>query len=260
MIKHYLKVAFRNLWKYKMQSMVSIIGLAAGFICFAFCTYQLRRLMDWSKDIKDIERICFIYYPEAKEREKVNHNRNVAEILEKEFPEIESQVAYIYIMPPCGKLCEIPQSDGTNKYFDETFVIADAKFIDFFDVQFIEGSMNDLIKNEKGILLAEKTAMKMFGTLNVIGKTFHNANDFRVDEEVYTIRGVIQDFPKRSSLQQFSGINWNTALNDNMGYGHYITYMKLKPGVDLNKLNQKLKNHLVRYNSQNEVKEIKVQL
>ena len=35
MIKHYLKVAFRNLVKYKTQSLVSIIGLAVGFTCFA---------------------------------------------------------------------------------------------------------------------------------------------------------------------------------------------------------------------------------
>ena len=35
MIKHYLKVAFRNLMKYKPQSFVSIIGLAVGFTCFA---------------------------------------------------------------------------------------------------------------------------------------------------------------------------------------------------------------------------------
>ena len=34
MIKHYLKVAFRNLAKYKTQTLVSIIGLAVGFHLF----------------------------------------------------------------------------------------------------------------------------------------------------------------------------------------------------------------------------------
>ena len=38
MIKHYLKVAFRNLIKYKTQSLVSIIGLAVGFTCLR-CRY-----------------------------------------------------------------------------------------------------------------------------------------------------------------------------------------------------------------------------
>ena len=35
MIYHYFKIAFRNLLKYKTQSIISIIGLAIGFTCFA---------------------------------------------------------------------------------------------------------------------------------------------------------------------------------------------------------------------------------
>ena len=41
MIKHYLKVAFRNLVKYKTQNLVSIIGLAVGFTCFAKGNFQI---------------------------------------------------------------------------------------------------------------------------------------------------------------------------------------------------------------------------
>ena len=36
MIAHYLKIAWRNLLKYRMQSVVSILGLAVGLACFAF--------------------------------------------------------------------------------------------------------------------------------------------------------------------------------------------------------------------------------
>ena len=35
MITHYLKVAVRNLLKYKTQTIISILGLAVGFVCFA---------------------------------------------------------------------------------------------------------------------------------------------------------------------------------------------------------------------------------
>lgn len=37
MIKHYFKVAFRNLWKYKAQNIISTIGLAVGlvYVCIA---------------------------------------------------------------------------------------------------------------------------------------------------------------------------------------------------------------------------------
>lgn len=41
MIRHYLKVAFRNLLKYKTQNIISIIGLAVGLLCFCICMYVL---------------------------------------------------------------------------------------------------------------------------------------------------------------------------------------------------------------------------
>ena len=42
MIYHYLKIAFRNLIKYKTQSIVSIVGLAIGFTCFALSALWIR--------------------------------------------------------------------------------------------------------------------------------------------------------------------------------------------------------------------------
>ena len=36
MILHYLKVAVRSLMKYKTQTIISIIGLAVGFVCLSF--------------------------------------------------------------------------------------------------------------------------------------------------------------------------------------------------------------------------------
>ena len=35
MIQHFFKIAFRNILKYRTQSIISIIGLAVGFTCFA---------------------------------------------------------------------------------------------------------------------------------------------------------------------------------------------------------------------------------
>ncbi len=40
MTLHYIKVAFRNLWKYKAQNI--IIGLAVGLLCFSVCMYCSR--------------------------------------------------------------------------------------------------------------------------------------------------------------------------------------------------------------------------
>ena len=34
MIKHYIKIALRNLWRNKTYSFINIFGLTLGFVCF----------------------------------------------------------------------------------------------------------------------------------------------------------------------------------------------------------------------------------
>ena len=60
MIKHYLKVAFRNLMKYKTQSLVSIIGLAVGFTCFALSVLWIRYEMTYDNFHKGANRIYLV--------------------------------------------------------------------------------------------------------------------------------------------------------------------------------------------------------
>ena len=42
MIEHNLKIAFRNLLKYKVQMSISIIGLSAGFVCLSLSLLWIR--------------------------------------------------------------------------------------------------------------------------------------------------------------------------------------------------------------------------
>ena len=42
MIVHYLKIAWRNLLKYRTQTAVNIVGLAVGFACFALSLVWIR--------------------------------------------------------------------------------------------------------------------------------------------------------------------------------------------------------------------------
>ena len=58
MITHYLKVAFRNLVKYKTQTLISIIGLSVGFTCFALSVLWIRYEM-----AADLRRLPSVVLP-----------------------------------------------------------------------------------------------------------------------------------------------------------------------------------------------------
>ena len=98
MIKHYLKVAFRNLIKYKTQSLVSIIGLAVGFTCFALSVLWIRYEMTYDNFHEGADRIylagsSFRLYGDGF---TYNSSSFLADYLAKNCPEIEKVCRIFY--------------------------------------------------------------------------------------------------------------------------------------------------------------------
>ena len=59
MIKHCLKIAIRNLVKYKVQSAVSILGLAVGFVCFSLSLYWIHYEMTYDHFRQNADRMLY---------------------------------------------------------------------------------------------------------------------------------------------------------------------------------------------------------
>ena len=57
MILHYLKLAWRNLLKYRTQTAVSILGLAMGLTCFVFAALWIRHEMSFDSAHEGADRI-----------------------------------------------------------------------------------------------------------------------------------------------------------------------------------------------------------
>ncbi len=97
MIKHYLKVAFRNLMKYKPQSFVSIIGLAVGFTCFALSVLWIHYEMTYDNFHEGADRIylagsSFRLYGDGF---TYNSSSFLADYLAKNCPEISFQCSIL---------------------------------------------------------------------------------------------------------------------------------------------------------------------
>ena len=98
MITHHLKIAFRNLWKYKTQNIISIIGLAIGFTCFAFSALWYRYEMSYDSFHPKADRIYqvkmakFKWNPDEIGRSEETELRTpypLVNWLKSNFPEIE---------------------------------------------------------------------------------------------------------------------------------------------------------------------------
>ena len=133
MIKHYLKVAFRNLAKYKVQSIVSILGLATGFVCFALSTLWIRYEMTYDNFHEGAERIYLAgnRFRLVGDGFSLNSSILSADYILKNCPEVE-------------KACHIKYAYGNSvKYEEAEFEMfqlkVDPSFISMFSITVLSG-------------------------------------------------------------------------------------------------------------------------
>ncbi len=99
MFIHYLKIAWRNLRKYKTQTVVSILGLAIGFTAFAFTMSWIRYEMGYDKHISDVDRVYKIL--RVNKRKEGGFEFKLPDALKmylESFPEIEAVTAIMTSM------------------------------------------------------------------------------------------------------------------------------------------------------------------
>lgn len=155
MIRHYLKVAFRNLMKYKTQSLVSIIGLAVGFTCFALSVLWIRYEMTYDNFHEGANRIYLIRAHYTNQPGISNSTPYpLMEYLQEKMPEIEdiTTLSTSYVKFRLG-----------DNEQDVGMIAADSTFMNFFGVQLLKGTVNFLKSGSPEVAITEEFAQRLFG-------------------------------------------------------------------------------------------------
>ena len=88
MFLHDLKVAYRSLLKYKLQTVISVLSLAIGLSCFAILNTNLRRWLMGDRRLPNVNEIYFLAPETMGGWVKIDRNIYV-DICDK-FPEIKA--------------------------------------------------------------------------------------------------------------------------------------------------------------------------
>ena len=171
MIQHYFKIAFRNILKYKTQSIISILGLAVGFTCFALANLWIHYEMTYDAYHEGADRMYIL----CKESVfgvngySTSMPYPASTLLKNDFPEVEATCAYTR----WGQETDV-KADGRVVRTCE--MPADSCFMNMFNISVLSGSMDFMYSDEK-IALTEDVAMRLFGSVDVLGKEVKNYND-----------------------------------------------------------------------------------
>ena len=232
---HNIKIAFRNLWKYKSHTLINIAGLATGLTCFALSLLWIHYEMSFDGKHKNTDQLYVIFghNPGYKPEIGKSNPAPFAAYLKETLPEIKNAAP---IFP--GSTGYI----GTYVTMDEVEVPAstfavDSNFFRIFDLKLLAGSRDFLKTGSHKMAITQEKAQQLFGNKNPIGTQI----SMRVD--TFTICAVITGMPKPSNymfdfirpLNEFETQSWNLR-------GANII-IELFPETDVEIFNKKLREH-----------------
>lgn len=234
MIRHYLKIAFRNLIKYKTQTIISIIGLSVGFTCFALSTFWIHYEMTYDAFLKGSERTYILYKESVLENSGFDTSSPypLSTYLKRDFPEIEAACALTR-----WQNVEISVEGQTP--LEGIEIGADSCFMNMFDISVVSGN-TDFMHSDEKIALTKDMAMRLFGSTDILGQKVNLRGS---SQTVCAILDGLEDHSNLSFGFWTEGAYFSSWTEDWQNSG-FMTILRFHKKVDLQLFRRSLTNML----------------
>ncbi|MFT3705392.1 MAG: ABC transporter permease [Agriterribacter sp.] len=253
MLKNYFKIAWRNLKKNKIYSLVNIFGLAIGMAaCFFIFQYvHFERSYDrFNKNAGDIYRVSISYSGSfANVPTTAANHPAVAPAMKKDFPEIVNFVRMVNtsLFMNAATLSNVPESGEPKTFNEEHIFVTDSSFFTMFSYPLISGDREKCLAHEKSIVISESIARKYFGNDNAMGQTL------MINKSIpLKITGVFKDVPENSHVKFNILVPFVTVASpgwgaDNWAWPEFYNYVQVAPGTNIKKLEAKFPAFVDKY-------------
>lgn len=247
MFRNYLKTAFRNLRKSPFYTSLNVTGLAMGLATCLLILLYVTNELSYDRYNTKVDHIYRI-------NNEIKFGSNYFDLavapallgpeILKEFPEVEQYTRLLWHDP-------LVIRKGSENFNEGRVASADSTLFDVFSLQMIAGNPKDVLREPNTLVITEKIARKYFNSTDVVGK-----NLFINNSRNYTVTAVIKDVPAEShfSFDLFVPMLENEDsrtggwLSEN-----YSTYLLIKPGSDIKKLDAGFNKLLLRH-TENDMK------
>lgn len=248
MLKNYFKVAWRNLRKNGLYSLINIGGLTIGMAVSFMLLIYVYNEFSFDKFNKNTDRLYRVLRNQPSNGELMTNSATpipLAPAMIKDFPEIEKVARTNW------------PNDILVNYKDKglklTTMAADPAILDIFSFDFIHGDRKTALSDVLSVILTESAAKSVFGDANPVGQTLKFNNKY-----LLKVSAVIKDNPVNSSFGFGALISWDQLAAEQSwvktsGWGNYSfqTYAMLKPNASLPAVNSKLKGIVAKYDPNN---------
>lgn len=191
MLQNYLILAWRNIWKHKLFSLINIFGLCIGIaftLVIAVYVWQESTVNDqlknapnqyiikskWKKDGLGYDFATLAALPQA---------------LKKNYPHL---VANCYHWD--GVSSNVSKGD---KHFRENLQVGDSSFIDMYGFKLLYGNAATALNDPFSVVITAEKALKYFGKTNCVGQSL-TIEGFNGQKHDFMVSAVLAKYSKNS--------------------------------------------------------------
>ena len=255
MFKNHLKIAWRNLKRNPLFSLINILGLSTG-MASAFLIYF------WVSDEIMVDKFHVnepnLYQVMMKSEENGiirtldGTQGPLSEAMEKDLPEVVHALTVMDIEKEGMGITF--KSDGN--IFKAGGLFASKTFFEAFTFPLVRGTAEQVLTDKDAVVISENFAIKLFGSVDNAMNRKMDYNMFG-NEQSAKVTGVFKNVPGYSTLQfnfvatrqKFLEDIWtNGQLWTNTGPS---TYLLLEPNVDIAAFNTKIERFIDKYDEYN---------
>src|SRR6186713_880420 len=166
MLKHYVRIAIRNLARLKVLTFINVFGLSVGLACCSlFLLYAVNEFsydrwhrhadrtfrvnQVWTRDDSTQAGMAGLYMP-------------LGPAMKKDFPDVED---YLRISTNGDRIIRI-----NNQLTRLPVSFADPQFFSFFTFPLLTGRDPNVLRDPHSVVLTRDRAIQLFGSLNIIGR------------------------------------------------------------------------------------------
>ncbi len=230
MLKNYLKIFFRQLFKNKAYFFINIGGLSIGITAALLIMMYVQFEQSYDADLAVSDQLYRLNLASVSEGQVEEHSARTAPAMGQlaldELPAVEA-FSRVVIMG------EVIAGLGEEFIREENIFLTDAQYFDFFDVEIKQGDLEQMALPLK-VMLSETTAQKIYGDEDPTGKVLEiNSTNFD-GTVVFEVAGVYESVPENRHLKPEILVSYATLhhfigkqVDQSFDWQNMYTYLKI---------------------------------
>ncbi len=238
MFKNYMKIALRNIKRYKGYSFINIFGLAVGITCCILIFLWVQDEFSYDKFHENGDNLYLVGTHQRLGNRTATSSGTppaLGPAFKEEYPEIANSVRF------CNGPHALIFAYG-EKRLREYVEAVDGSLLEMFSFPLLQGNPKTALTKPYSLVMTERMAQKYFNAENALGKIIRVENKYD-----FEVTGVLKNLPRNSLLQfdflvpiQFLSEYWNVPEHLNTWYNFsFTTFVQLHESASPQEVEEK---------------------